>query len=99
MIRRTERGLSIESETTVVEIDEGRLVSIRSASTGEEFLDRSLAEGVPAFDLLHQSGKVSLLGSHPLASRFHYIILTDRIAEMVLEGEECRYILDHVNLT
>jgi hypothetical protein len=89
MIHRTERGLSIKSETTVIEIDEGRLVSIRSARTGKEFLDRSLQEGVPIFDLYHQSGKVSPLGVHPLASRFHYHLLTDRIAEMVLEDWEC----------
>jgi hypothetical protein len=89
MIHKTEEGLRIESKTTVVEISEGRLVSIRSARTGEEFLDRGLQEGVPAFDLYHQTGKVSPLGVHPLASKFHYRLLSDRIAEMVLDDWEC----------
>ena len=89
MIRKTETGLSIESPTTIVEISEGRLVSIRNAVTGEEFLDPGLGEGVPAFDLYHQTGKVSPLGVHPLASKFHYTILTDDIAEMVLNDWEC----------
>ncbi len=89
MIRKTETGLSIESPTTIVEISEGRLVSIRNAVTGEEFLDPGLGEGVPAFDLYHQTGKVSPLGVHPLASKFHYTVLTDRVAEMVLNDWEC----------
>jgi len=89
MIRRTEKGLCIESPTTKIEIVEGRLISIRSAVTGEEYLDQGLQTGVPAFDLYHQVGKASSVGVHPLASKFHYKILTDRIAEMVLDDWEC----------
>jgi hypothetical protein len=89
MIRKTEKGLTIESQTTIVDIDEGHLASIRSAVTGEEFLDRSLQEGVPLFDLYHQNGKVSSLGIHPLASKLHYTVLADHIAEMVLNDWEC----------
>jgi len=89
MIRKTEKGLVIESQTTVVEISEGRLISIRSAVTGEEFLDRGLQEGVPAFDLYHQVGKISSLSVHPLASKFQYTLLSDKIAEMVLSDWEC----------
>jgi len=88
MIVKTEKGLSIESRTTKIEISEGRLVSIRSAVTGEEFLNRDLQDGVPAFDLYHQVGKISALGVHPLASKFHYTLLTDTIAEIVLEDWE-----------
>ncbi len=89
MISKTDKGLRIASQTTIVEISDGRVVSIRSAITGEEFLDRDKQEGVPAFDLLHQNGKISPLGVHPLVSKFHYILLSDHIAEMVLDDWEC----------
>ena len=88
MIRKTEKGLSIKSSTTIIEISEGRLISIRGAVTGEEFLDAGSKAGMPAFELYHQNGKVSPLGVHPLASRFHYHLLTDHVAEMVLEDWE-----------
>lgn len=101
MIRKTDKGLVIESGTTVVEINEGRLVSIRNAKTGEEFLDRGLQEGVPLFELLHQNGKLTPLGLNALASEFHYTILTDRIAEMVVNDWECdvsvRIAIDETN--
>jgi hypothetical protein len=89
MIRTTEKGLLIESTTTIVEIDAGRLVSIRDAVSGEEFLDRELGQGVPGFDLLHQNGKHSPLGVHSLASQVHYTLLSERIAEMVINDWEC----------
>ncbi|MGC9348210.1 MAG: DUF6259 domain-containing protein [Anaerolineae bacterium] len=72
-----------------MEISEGHLTSIRNVRTGEEFLDRGLQDEVPMFELLHQNGKITPLGVHPLASEFHYTLLTDRIAEMVLSDWEC----------
>jgi len=99
MIRRTEKGLIAESSTTVVQFEGVRLVSLKDASTGEEFLDRDLAADVPGFDLLHQSGKISPLGVHPLASQVHYALLTDSIAEITLSDWECdlslRLSIDH----
>ena len=89
MIRLTEKGLIAQSKTTVVEFEGLRLVSLKDAASGEEFLDRSLAVGVPGFQLHHQSGKVSPLGVHPLASQVHYTLLTERIAEIVLNDWEC----------
>jgi hypothetical protein len=89
MIRKTETGLIIESRTTIVEISEGRLTSIRNRQTGEEFLDKGLQSNVPTFELLRQNGTTVPLGIHPLASEFHYTVLTDRIAEMVLNDWEC----------
>jgi hypothetical protein len=65
------------------------VVSLRDAVSGEEFLDRDLGETVPGFDLLHQNGKLSPLGVHPLASKVHYYLLTDQIAEIVLNDWEC----------
>lgn len=65
------------------------MVSLRDAVSGEEFLDRDLGETVPGFDLLHQNGKLSPLGVHPLASKVHYYLLTDQIAEIVLNDWEC----------
>jgi hypothetical protein len=89
MIRLTEKGLYIESKTTIVEFEGIRLVSLKDAASGEEFLDRSLGEGVPGFDLQHQNGKLSPLGVHPLASKVSYTLLTERIAEIVLSDWEC----------
>jgi len=89
MIRLTDKGLMIRSKTTVAEFEGIRLVSLKDAVTGEEFLDRSLAEGVPGFQLYHQNGKASPLGTHPLASQVHYTLLTERIAEIVLNDWEC----------
>lgn len=89
MIRLTEKGLIVQSKTTIVEFEGVRLVSLKDVITGEEFLDRSLAEGVPGFQLYHQNGKASPLGTHPLASQVHYTLLTERIAEIVLNDWEC----------
>lgn len=89
MIRMTEKGLLVESRTTHVEFEGIRLTSIQDAVTGEEFLDRGLAEGVAGLELLHQDGKVSPLGTHPIASRVYYTLLTERIAEIVLNDWEC----------
>jgi hypothetical protein len=89
MIQITDKGLKITSSTTIVDIEGIRIVSLRDAVTGEEFLDRDLAEGVPGFELLHQSGNLSPLGVHPIASEVHYTLLTDRIAEIVLNDWEC----------
>ena len=84
MIQLTEKGIVITSKTTIVEFDGIRIVSLRDAVTGEEFLDRGLGEDVLGFELLHQSGKLSPLGVHPIASQVHYTLLTDRIAEICL---------------
>ncbi len=89
MIRLTEKGLVAESKTTIVEFEGLRLVSLKDSVSGEEFLDRALGEGVPGFDLQHQNGVLSPLGVHPLASRVSYTLLTERIAEIVLEDWEC----------
>ena len=89
MIRLTEKGLIAESRTTVVEFEGIRLVSLKDAASGEEFLDRALGEGVPGFELQHQNGVVSPLGVHPLASQVSYTLLTERIAEIVLNDWEC----------
>ncbi len=89
MIRRTEKGLIAESKTTAVQFEGVRLVSIKDAESGEEFLDHDLCVDVPGFDLLHQSGKVSALGVHPLASQVHYTLLSSNIAEIVLNDWEC----------
>ena len=89
MIRLTEKGLTVTSTTTEVAFEGVRLVSIKDAVTGQEFLDRSLAKNVPGFELLHQNGKLSLLGVHPAASQVHYTLLTESIAEIVLNDWEC----------
>jgi hypothetical protein len=89
MIRLTEKGLIAESATTSVEFVGAKLVSIKSVQTGEAFLDRELAQDVPPCDLYHQVGKISPLGVHPLASEVHYHLLTERIAEIVLNDWEC----------
>ena len=89
MIRLTETGLIAESTTTSVEFAGAKLVSIKNARTGESFLDPALSQDVPPFDLYHQNGKRSPLGVHPLASEVHYHLLTDRIAEIVLNDWEC----------
>jgi hypothetical protein len=89
MIQLTEKGLIAESNTTRVTFEGAKLVSIENVRTGEAFLDRDLAQEAPAFDLYHQTGKVSPLGSHPLASEVHYHVLTNRIAEIVLNDWEC----------
>ena len=89
MIQLTEKGLTARSRTTEVAFEGVRLVSIRDAVTGETFLDAGLAGDVPGFELLHQSGKRSPLGVHPLASEVHYTLLTDRVAEIVLHDWEC----------
>ncbi len=89
MIRLTETGLIAESTTTSVEFAGAKLVSIKNARTGESFLDPALSQDVPPFDLYHQNGKRSPLGVHPLASEVHYHLLTDKIAEIVLNDWEC----------
>jgi hypothetical protein len=89
MIRLTDKGLIAESTTTSVEFVGAKLVSIKNAHTGEAFLDRDLAQDVPPFDLYHQIGKISPLGVHPLASEVSYHLLTERIAEIVLNDWEC----------
>ena len=89
MIRKTEQGLVVESTTTIVEFKQDRIVSIRDARSGEEFLDPALQQGVPGFELLHQNGKTSPLGVHPLAHQVHTTLLTGQIAEMVVNDWEC----------
>ncbi len=89
MIQISDQEMVMESSTTTVTFQGIQLVSIRDARTGEEFLDRGLAGGVPGFELLHQDGKVSPLGVHPLASHVGYHPLTERIAEIVLNDWEC----------
>jgi hypothetical protein len=89
MIEVTEKGLTVRSRTTEAAFEGVRLVSIRDAVTGEAFLEPGLGDGVPGFELLHQSGKRSPLGVHPLASEVTYTLLTDRVAEIVLHDWEC----------
>jgi hypothetical protein len=89
MIERTERGLVARSQTTVVEFEGIRLVSVRDAASGEEFLERASAEKVPGFELLRQNDKNAGLGVHPLASRVTYHLLAENIAEVLLNDWEC----------
>jgi hypothetical protein len=89
MIRTTDKGLIAESPTTTVEWEDGRIVSIRDARSGEEFLDRGLVLGEPGFELVHQNGSSTALGRQPLASAVHYTLLTENIAEMVVNDWEC----------
>ena len=89
MIQLIEKGIVITSKTTIVEFEGVRLVSLKDAVTGEEFLDRGLADDVPGLDLLRQNRSLAPLGVHPLASRVTYTLLTDRIAEIVLNDWEC----------
>ncbi len=89
MIRRTPSGLIAETATTRLEIDGIRIISIQDPRSGEEFLDRSLANDVPGLELHHQNGKVSPLGVHPLASQVGYSLLSENIAEITLNDWEC----------
>jgi hypothetical protein len=89
MISLTEKGLLVKSKTTILELDGGRIVSIKDAMTGEEFIDRGRAERVPGLELHHQNGKVSPLGAHSLASQVSYHILTSSIAEVIFNDWEC----------
>jgi hypothetical protein len=89
MIHLTEKGVRIESSTTIVEIEGIRVVSIKDAKTGEDFLDRSLAADVPGFELYLANEKVAALGQHKLASAVTYHKLTDTLAEIVLSDWEC----------
>jgi hypothetical protein len=89
MITKTQDGLLIESATTIVELKQARITSIRDANSGEEFLNLDAKAVPPGFDLIHQTGKVSELGVHPLASRVEYTLLSSTIAEMVLKDWEC----------
>ena len=89
MIRLTDKGLIAESTTTIVEFAGTRIVAIKDARSGENFLDRALGADVPGYDLMHQTGKLSPLGVHPLASKVHTTLLSDRIAEIVLNDWEC----------
>jgi len=89
MITRTDAGLLVRSATTEVAFEGVRIVSIKDAVTGEEFLDRGLGADVPGLTLIHQNGKESALGVHPLASEVHTHVLSERIAEIVLNDWEC----------
>jgi hypothetical protein len=71
MIKLLENGLLIESPTTRIEFSGIRLVSLQDRASGEEFLDRTTAQQVPGFQLLHQNGRIDNLGVHPLASKVH----------------------------
>jgi len=89
MIQLTEKGLRAETATTRVEFEGCRLVSIQDRVTGEEFLERGAGESSPGFELLHQNGRRDALGVHPLASQVQTVLLTDTIAEIVLNDWEC----------
>lgn len=89
MIRKTDNGLIVETSTTIVAFEQDCLVSVRSALTGEEFLARNTGKKRAGFSLLHQNGKSAPLGMHPLASKVHFNLLTERIAELVLNDWEC----------
>lgn len=89
MITIHEQSLILESSTTCAEFNGIRLVSVKDARTGEEYLERGAALAVPGFELVHQNGKRSALGVHPLASQVHYNLLSETIAEIVLEDWEC----------
>ncbi len=88
MLQRTDKGLRIETATTVAEFEGIQLVSLRSRA-GEEFIDRQRMGKTPGFELFHLNGKVDALGTHPLASQVTYTLLTDSIAEIRLSDWEC----------
>jgi hypothetical protein len=89
MIRITENGLIAESSTTRVVFEGSRLVSIQDPVSGESFLDEMESKQTPGFELLHQNGKRTPLGQQPLASQVDYHLLTDTIAEIVINDWEC----------
>jgi hypothetical protein len=89
MIQLTERGLLVRSQTTIIEFEGIRLVSVRDAASGEEFLDRAAGEKAAGFELFRQNGKTAALGVHPLASKVSYNLLSENIAEIVLNDWEC----------
>ena len=89
MIQSDERTLTIVTSTTRAVFEGIRLVSLQDSASGEEFLDRSLGEDGPGFELLHQNGKRSPLGKHALASQVTYRLLSDNIAEIELSDWEC----------
>jgi hypothetical protein len=89
MISLTEKGLFVQTNTTILEFEGVRIISIQDAVTGENFLDCDAGKSIPGFDLIRQNGKISPLGVHPLASQVHYTLLTEHIAEIVLNDWEC----------
>jgi hypothetical protein len=89
LLHVTDNSLTVETRTTRVGFEGVRLVSIQDAASGEEFLDPLPPEGAPGFELLHQDGRRSPLGVHRLASQVSYTLLTDQIAEIVLNDWEC----------
>lgn len=89
MITITEKGLRIQTSTTVVEFEQDRIISIQDARNGDEYLDRKGLEILAGFELLHQNGKFSPLGAYPQATQLHYNLLTDHIAEMMINDWEC----------
>ena len=89
MIKITEKGLVAESQTTRVEFEGIRLVSVQDPATGEEFCSRDRPEDLAGFELLLQNGKNIPLGLHPLASQVHTRLLTSEIAEILLNDWEC----------
>lgn len=89
MIQIHKNEISIESSTTRVVLAGARLVSIQDVASGEEYLDRGKDVETPGLELLHQAGKISPLGVHPLASKVYFTLLSERIAEIVLNDWEC----------
>jgi hypothetical protein len=89
MIEISGNTLVAQSQTTTVEFTGIQLTSVRNSITGEEFLDRGAQERVAGFELLHQNGKFSPLGVHPLASQVYLKKLSDNIAEILLNDWEC----------
>lgn len=89
MITLTENGLLAKSHNTILEFEGIRIVSLKDAITGEEFINQDLDKNVPGLELHHQNGRISALGVHPLASQVHIHLLSDSIGEIVLEDWEC----------
>lgn len=85
MFQVHDQVVDIRTDTIQGTLEGCRLVSLRDARTGEEFLDRSLGEGVPSLQVLHAAGT-----SYPLGSGFKsgisYRRIADHILEVVLSG-------------
>jgi hypothetical protein len=89
MISLTEKGLRVQTDTTLLEFEGVRILSIQDAVTGEEYLNQDPSNGISGFELIHQNGKITSLGVHPLANQVHYTLLTPGLAEIVLNDWEC----------
>ena len=84
MIRVENHRLLAESATTIAEFEDARLVSLRDAVTGEEFIDKGTALRHPALILCQAGGGRYPLGVGP-RSKITPRRLSDYVGEIVIE--------------